>query len=222
MPPKYSASKKTGSSRALQISGSLPWCSATGARRSFHTRNGSFPAHVWHKLKLYPVPKKTRSRTNSRSTRVRRTTEQTQDGDQCLSSDQIRKAVAKRLKKYNKLNLLEHVAMFMGVAQIFELSLKGFVHRKFDVEEATMVHWPLGRIARVLRDRGLRPDFCTLLDNVVRHRNYIAHELLANEAILRSLAGNSGRLEIRHLEHGTYELEQIIYLYEWTNEHEAW
>ena len=140
-----------------------------------------------------------------------------------LSAHEIGATVAKRLKKYEKLNFLETFAMFMGVAQLLELSLKGLLHRKYGIDRDSMERWNLGRTARVLKERGLRADFCALLDSVVRYRNYIAHELLANEAMLRSLlGGDSARFEIRRLEKATYELEQLMFLYEWTDEHEAW
>ena len=131
--------------------------------------------------------------------------------------------MAKRLKKYAKLNFVENFAMFMGVAQLLEFSLKGLLHRKYGIDRDSIQRWNLGRTARVLKERGLRADFCALLDSVVRYRNYIAHDLLTNEAMLRSLlCGDAARFEIRHLEKATYELEQLMFLYEWTDEHEAW
>ena len=43
----------------------------------------------------------------------------------------------------------------------------------------------------------------------------MAHEFLANDAMLRQLlGGDSGELEIRNLENGTLELEQAIFLYD--------
>jgi hypothetical protein len=140
-----------------------------------------------------------------------------------LSREQILAAVAERLKKYDSLSFLESFAMFMGNAQILEIGLKGLLHRRFGVDLQTMERWTLGRTARALKEHGLRADFVHLLDSVVDYRNYIAHELLANEAMLRSLlAGESGRFEVRQLEHGTFELEQLMFLYDWTEEHDAW
>ena len=113
--------------------------------------------------------------------------------------------------------------MFMGVAQILEIGLKGLLHRRFGVDIETMERWTLGKTAKTLKERGVRADFIQLLESVVDYRNYIAHELLANEAILRSLlSGESGRFEIRQLEKGTYELEQLMFLYDWTEEHQGW
>ena len=140
-----------------------------------------------------------------------------------LSREQIAAGVAERLKKYESLSFLESFAMFMGVAQILEIGLKGLLHKRFGFDIQRMERWTLGRTATTLKERGLRSDFIQLLESVVDYRNYIAHELLANEAILRSLlSGESGRFEIRQLEKGTYELEQLMFLYDWTEEHRGW
>ena len=140
-----------------------------------------------------------------------------------LSREEIAAAVATRLEKYDALGFLERFAMFMGVAQILELSLKGLLHRRFSIDPPEMERWTLGRTAKALSEFGLRADFLKLLQSVVEDRNYIAHELLANEAILRSLlSGESGRFEMRHLERAIYEVEQLMFLYEWTSEHQAW
>jgi hypothetical protein len=58
---------------------------------------------------------------------------------------------------------------------------------------------------------------------VVRYRNHVAHEYLAALAMLRILLkGNTGRLGVKHLERGTYELERVILLYDWREKHDAW
>ena len=74
-----------------------------------------------------------------------------------------------------------------------------------------------------LRERGVRPDFIYLLESVLKYRNHTAHELLVNDALLRSiLGGKSGTLELRHLSKGIYELEQLVVLYDWCNRNNAW
>ena len=140
-----------------------------------------------------------------------------------LNAEEIQAEVAQRLAKYEKLNFLEHFAMFMGITQILEISLKGLLSRKYGVDHESMERWTLGRTAHDLKKRGLRGDFCALLDSVVVYRNHIAHELIANEIMLRSLLGSdSARFEVRQLEKGTYELEQLMFLYEWCDKHAAW
>jgi hypothetical protein len=86
-----------------------------------------------------------------------------------------------------------------------------------------MEKWTLGQTAEELSKCGLRRDFIKLLKSVVKYRNYIAHEFLVNDAMLKNmLGGDTGRLELRRLEHGIYELEQIVFLYNWCEEHNAW
>jgi hypothetical protein len=103
------------------------------------------------------------------------------------------------------------------------LSLKGLLHRRYGVELEDMERWTMGQVAGALRERGLRPDFLQVLSSVVQYRNHIAHSLLADAAILRELfQGRPTRFEVRDLERGTYELEQVCLLFEWTEEHDAW
>lgn len=131
--------------------------------------------------------------------------------------------MSKRLGKYKKLNVLEQYAMFMGMAQILEVGLKNLLVRRYKYDREKMEKWTLGKTTGELKASGVRKDFIALLESVVKYRNHIAHELLANDAILRSLlGGDSGRLELRQLEKGIYELEQILFLHDWCEEHNAW
>lgn len=136
--------------------------------------------------------------------------------------DEIQREVFKRLKKYNKLNFLEQFAMFIGSAQLLELGLKHLLARRYKQDLEQMERWTLGRTANELKKFGVRQDFVSLLKSVVEYRNYIAHELLVNDAMLKALVGRSGRLERRHLEKGIYELEQIIVFHDLLEEHNAW
>lgn len=137
--------------------------------------------------------------------------------------DGISDRVFKRLERYKDLSFLEQVGMFMGKAQILEAGLKGLLARRFGFDSEAIARWTLGKTARELKNSGLRPDYIALLDSVVEYRNYIAHELVANEAFIKSLTGGeSGQLEKGTLEKGIYELEQIILLYDWCEEHDAW
>jgi hypothetical protein len=47
-----------------------------------------------------------------------------------LSSEDIQRAVLKRLELYNELNFLEESAMFMGKAQLLEIALKQLLARR--------------------------------------------------------------------------------------------
>lgn len=140
-----------------------------------------------------------------------------------LEARDIQEQVHKRLEKYKKLNVLEQFAMFMGMAQILEAGLKNLLVRRYNYAHEKMERWTLGQIAGELKGSGLRKDFVVLLESVVTYRNHIAHELLANEAMLKALlGGDAGRLELRHLERGLYELEKILFLHDWCEEHNAW
>ena len=140
-----------------------------------------------------------------------------------LTGAEIRAAVFQRLEKYNKLGFLEHFAMFMGMAQILEFGLKGLLLRKYGVEHEVTERWTLGKSGHELKARGLRPDFCALLESVVSYRNYIAHEILADHALFASLSGRtSARFEVRELEKATYELEQRMFLHDWCEENNEW
>jgi hypothetical protein len=139
-----------------------------------------------------------------------------------LNREQIQAEVSERLKKYEKLSFFEQFAMFMGLAQAFEISLKQLLNRKYGVDFESLERATLGQVTGQLKDRGLRPDFIALLESVVGYRNHIAHSLLANQIMLQSLGAGDARFERRELEKGMFELEQLWFLYKWTEEHDAW
>lgn len=142
--------------------------------------------------------------------------------DPSLNAEQIATAIRERLQKYESLSVLEHFAMFMGMAQVLEFGLKHLLSSRYGVPMERIERSTMGQTVGQLKGHGLRTDYIALLESVVDYRNYMAHEFLANDAILRQLIGDSGRLELRNLEKGTFELEQAIFLFDWTNEHDAW
>lgn len=144
------------------------------------------------------------------------------DTEPSLSGEEIRSLVIKKLDAYKDLSFLEQYAMFMGKAQILEFGLKNLLARKYSVPLEDMERWTLGRVKNELEQRGLRADFIALLNSLVQYRNYIAHELLANNALISSIVEISPRMEGRDLWKGTYELEQIIILHDWCEENNAW
>jgi hypothetical protein len=139
-----------------------------------------------------------------------------------LSAEEIKSVVMEKLEGYKDLSFLEQYAMFMGKAQILELGLKGLLARKYSIPFESMEKWTMGRVKNELSRKGLRSDFIALLGSVVDYRNYIAHELLVNNALTMSLANFSGVKMSGDLFRGIYELEQIIFLYDWTEEHHGW
>lgn len=144
------------------------------------------------------------------------------ESEPSLSGEEIKEQVLKKLEEYKGLSHFENYAMFMGKAQLLEMALTSLLARKYNVPEESMETWTLGRVKNELRDKGLRPDFIALLERVVDHRNYIAHEFLANNAITHSMINFSDRKLYGELFRATYELEQIIILYDWCEEHNGW
>ncbi len=144
-----------------------------------------------------------------------------------LSSEQIKEYVLQRLEKYKNLNFFEEYAMFMGLAQILEFGLKKLLEENYGYELESMDKWTLGKIKVELERNGLRPDFIDLLKSIVDYRNYIAHELLSNNALMKVLYNklipeNHYSKEHRVLHKAIYELEQLIFLFDWTNENNGW
>lgn len=139
-----------------------------------------------------------------------------------LTAKDIENAVNERLESYKDLNFLEQYAMYLGNAQILEFLLKGLLARKYLIPYEFMEKWTLGKVKNELNQNGLRQDFIEYLGRVVDHRNYIAHDLLVNNAITMSIASFSDRKLYSELFRSIYELEQIIILYNWCEEHNGW
>ncbi|MCT8165627.1 hypothetical protein KY380_12740 [Pseudomonas sp. HD6421] len=112
--------------------------------------------------------------------------------------------------------------MYMGKAQLLEFGLKGLLHRKFQIPLEDMQRLTLGQTKKELKKHGIRLDFIEYLGSVVKHRNDMAHEFLLNCAVMNSLGNFSGKGQTGDLFRASYELEQIIILHDWCEEHDAW
>lgn len=142
-----------------------------------------------------------------------------------LDKEDIGKGTRKRFKKYKNLGFLEHFAMYMGVAQLLEITLKQILFDKFEYDLEKTEKWTLGRVAKELKEKGLRKDIFVFLDPVIADRNHIAHELLASHLIFHMISNPKKRIytkEIRRLTRATYELEQVFFLIEYTNQNNGW
>ena len=105
--------------------------------------------------------------------------------------------------------------MFMGKAQLVELGLKNILTGKYGYDEERIESWSLGRVVKALRESGLRQDFVHLMEEFKEHRNHIAHEMLANDALLRRLAGGGARrIAWKSLSRGLYLVEQAIVVHD--------
>jgi hypothetical protein len=141
-----------------------------------------------------------------------------------LNATDIRRGTERGLRKYEGLNFFEQFAMYIGVAQLLEISLKQILERKYGYDIDSIEKWTLGRVASELKKKGLREDFFQLLDPVVVDRNYIAHNLLASDILFNSFtkSKNIYTKERRRLARAIYELEQIFFLLTWSNKYKAW
>jgi hypothetical protein len=142
--------------------------------------------------------------------------------DPFLSSDDIKELVQTKLKANEEFSILEQYAMFMGKAQILEFGLKGLLTRRYGISPDFMERWTLGYVKNELKKNSLRPDFIALLESVVDHRNYIAHEFLLNNTITKTIASFSDRKLSGDLFRAIYELEQLIIIYDWSEENKSW
>jgi hypothetical protein len=132
-----------------------------------------------------------------------------------LSPKQLQFRVGNRLRKYDNLNFLESFAMFMGKAQLVELSLKKILTIKYSYDENRIERWTLGATIKELEKCGLRKDFIMLLKELNKHRIYIAHELLADDALMKKLVGSKAqRFAWKSLERGLYAVETVIFVHD--------
>jgi hypothetical protein len=132
-----------------------------------------------------------------------------------LSSKQVHSRVVRRLRKNDKLSFLEQFAMFMGKAQVVELSLKNILETKYGYDENRIKRWTLGTAINELEKCGLRQDLIVLLKDLNEHRVYIAHELLADNALMQKLAGrDTQRFAWKSLQRGLYSVETVIVVHD--------
>ena len=140
-----------------------------------------------------------------------------------LAPAELQRQILANLENYSNRSSFECFALLMGKAQILEFGLKNFLERRCAVEPDEMEKWTLGKVAYEMAARAIRSDYVDLLKVFVRERNHIAHAMLANNAIFRSLAPEvSARFEFRQLQQPAYNLERLLILHDWCEEHQAW
>jgi predicted ferric reductase len=132
-----------------------------------------------------------------------------------LSSKQLNARVFKRLRKTDNLSFLEHFAMFMGKAQLVEMSLKKILADRYHYDEDRIERWTLGTTIKELEKCRLRKDFIVLLKELNEHRVHIAHNLLSDDALMRKLAGSEGQSFARKsLKRALYAVEAVIVVHD--------
>lgn len=139
-----------------------------------------------------------------------------------LSKQEIQELVLAKLETQKGLSFLEQYAIYMGKAQLLEFGLKGLLHREFSIPLDSMERWTLGQTKNELKNKGIRSDFIHYLESVVSHRNEMAHEFLLNCVVMKSLGEFSDKSQMGDLFRAMYELEQLIILHDWCEEHDSW
>lgn len=140
-----------------------------------------------------------------------------------LEPSELESQILSNLESYSSRSSFECFALLLGKAQILEFGLKNLRERNCGYMREEMEKWTLGRVASEMAAHAFRADYIGLLKDFVRQRNYIAHEMLASNAILRSMApGLSPRFEFRQLQQPAYDLERLLILHDWCEEHHAW
>ena len=121
---------------------------------------------------------------------------------------------------YAKQELLENMKPFIiGGHTVYDSTYNDYKLEKIkDIEEKNIKEIIIksGTMNRVI-----------LLGSVTDYRNYIAHEILANRSLYLAIISNiapEGHYDKEHriLHKAIYELEQLVFLFEWTNENNGW
>ena len=140
-----------------------------------------------------------------------------------LETADLQRQIFANLANYSDRSVFECFALLMGKAQLLEFGLKNLLHRTCAIEQEDMERWTLGKVAHEMASQAFRSDYVALLKEFVKERNYIAHEMLANNAIFRSMAPDiSARFEFKQLQQPAFNLERLLILHDWCEEHKAW
>jgi hypothetical protein len=144
-----------------------------------------------------------------------------------ITRAEILRRISKKLNRYSELDYFGQFATFMGNVQLLEIGLKNLLASRYEYDETQVERWTLGRTTKELKEKGLRKDFVRLLNDLVEQRNYVAHELLANEIVYFALL-RRGRpkafysKELRFLQKSIIHLEVVLFLFRWIERNNAW
>ncbi|MCY1302387.1 hypothetical protein D9M70_520410 [compost metagenome] len=140
-----------------------------------------------------------------------------------LTGNEIQKEILKRSEKYNGKSFLECFSIYLGTAQILEFALKKLLEERFNVPAEQTETKTLGQTRVKLEELGVRKDYTDLLKGVVKDRNYAAHELLANQALIGSLSEVlSEHFQFKELNQLIYNLERAVFLFDYMQHNNAW
>jgi hypothetical protein len=136
-----------------------------------------------------------------------------------LTGDQLQKMIFESLIPYDKLDVLDRYAVFMGKSQIVELALKRLLVDKFNYNEEDLERTTLGATVNLLEKEKLRGDFIHILRELNKHRNHMAHSFLAIHLIgQHSIGSRMDRLSQKDLNYALYSVQQVIHVYDFLTE----
>ena len=136
-----------------------------------------------------------------------------------LSGDQLQKMIFDSLIPYDKFDVLDRYAVFMGKSQIVELALKSLLVDKFHYKEEDLERTTLGATVNLLEKEKLRGDFIHILRELNKHRNHMAHSFLAIHLIgQNSIGSRMDRLSQKDLNYALYSVQQVIHVYDFLTE----
>ena len=96
-----------------------------------------------------------------------------------------------------------------------EFGLKRILVRDYGYKEEDLERFTLGQTVNELRENKENEDFLSLLGELVGHRNYIVHEILVDDAMLRSIVGDEAqRLSEKTLCRALFSVEQAIHFHD--------
>ena len=124
-----------------------------------------------------------------------------------------------RLKPLDGLNLLERYAILMVQIQWVELILKRLLtdERGYDFDELENYTAFGNRFLGLLKKEGMHDKLLTFLDELKNHRNYFAHEFMANQMIVNSILKDEAlgyTKPYRELRNALFAFEQFILMHE--------
>src|SRR2546423_15351039 len=131
------------------------------------------------------------------------------------------KRVGAQLKAHDGKNFLERYALYMLRVQMYELSLKQDLQKRFGVSEEKTERMNLSSIFRYYVENDIRahPIHYVHVRDIAKQRNTMAHEFLAVTGSLGDLAGELGvRLSLSTLDKWVFELELAFQQYSMLNE----
>lgn len=125
--------------------------------------------------------------------------------------------VYKLLERYDDLSFLERYAIFMAQVQTIELLLKRLLSKKAHISfDEVDQYTALGaKFIRKLEEEGMQDAILEHLARLKEHRDYFAHEFLANLTLIGSILKEDTEdcsKSSRQLFHALFTAEQFLLL----------